>query len=94
MATTTSCISAIQTIEAIKLLQNRKLEEYKNTFLNLAVPYTMQSEPGECETVTINDQKISFWTRWIVDLNKINPSLKGFIDHIESTHNIEVTGIK
>lgn len=29
--------------------ENLKLETFKNMFLNLAIPYALQSEPGECQ---------------------------------------------
>jgi len=53
MATTTACISALQTLEVIKVLQQRPLEDYKNAFMNLAIPCIMQSEPGPCDKVTL-----------------------------------------
>lgn len=92
MATTTSCISALQTIEAIKLLQKKDLSNYKNSFLNLAVPFHMSCEPGECETITIRDGlKTSFWTRWIVELDSQNSSLGGFMKHLHTTYGVKVS---
>lgn len=41
MATTTACISALQSIEIMKVLFNKPLEDYKNTFTNLAIPCIM-----------------------------------------------------
>ncbi len=46
LATTTAAIAALQTIELIKYLKDAKLVEYRNSFLNLAVPSLMMSEPG------------------------------------------------
>lgn len=51
MATTTSCIAALESLELIKLLTKRTT--YQNTFLNLAIPYFMSSDPGECDKVNI-----------------------------------------
>lgn len=56
MATTTSCISALQTIEIIKILLG--IKAYRNSFSNLAIPFVMLSEPGECEKVFINFKKL------------------------------------
>lgn len=51
MATTTSCIAALQTIELLKLL-GQKNKAYLNTFMNLAIPLFALSEPGDCQKVS------------------------------------------
>lgn len=53
LATTTAAIAALQTIELIKYLKGCKLEEHRNSFLNLAVPSLMQSEPGPAEKMKL-----------------------------------------
>jgi hypothetical protein len=46
MATTTAAISALQTIEIIKLLRGGvPIASYRNTFLNMAVPFSVHAEP-------------------------------------------------
>jgi len=45
LATTTSSIAALQTIELIKIARNSPIEEYRNSFLNLAIPLLQSSEP-------------------------------------------------
>jgi hypothetical protein len=39
LATTTAAIAGLQTIELVKLLNRVALQDTKNAFLNLAIPY-------------------------------------------------------
>lgn len=39
LATTTAAIAGLQTIELVKLLNRVSLQDTKNAFLNLAIPY-------------------------------------------------------
>ena len=95
MATTTAAISALQTIEIIKVLKkNLPLASYKNSFVNLAVPFTMHSEPGECEKIKLGLREITLWTRWSIPLTPLNSSIGGLIHHLEVEYNLTVTGIK
>ena len=48
IATTTAMVSGLATIELIKVMQKRPLEVLRNTFLNLALPMLVLSEPGPC----------------------------------------------
>lgn len=46
LATTTAAIAGLQTIELIKILKDLPLTNFRNAFLNLAVPSLMLGEPG------------------------------------------------
>jgi hypothetical protein len=46
LATTTSCVAGLQTIELLKYLKKLNVENMKNAYLNLAVPCLQMSEPG------------------------------------------------
>lgn len=46
LATTTACVSGLQTLEICKYLKNLKIELMRNSYLNLAVPSMQMSEPG------------------------------------------------
>jgi hypothetical protein len=46
LATTTSVVAGLQTIELCKVLKNCKIEHMKNAFVNLAIPYVQLTEPG------------------------------------------------
>ena len=39
LATTTSVVAGLQTIELCKILKNCKIDTMKNAFINLAIPY-------------------------------------------------------
>lgn len=47
LATTTACVSGLQTLEICKYLKKIKIDLMKNSYLNLAVPSIQMSEPGE-----------------------------------------------
>jgi hypothetical protein len=53
LSTTTSLISAIQTIELIKVIKKSKL--YRNAFVNLAVPIIQITEPGPAAKTKIGN---------------------------------------
>ena len=46
LSTTTSCISALQTLELLKLIKDLDIKYFRNTFINLAIPFMQTSEPG------------------------------------------------
>jgi hypothetical protein len=72
LATTTAAIAGLQTIELLKLLKrdSLKLADFKNTFLNLAVPSMMSSEPGVALKTKIKDGlETDLWDRWSVDIS-------------------------
>ena len=92
LATTTSSIAALQTIELIKLIcQNKKIEAYKNSFLNMSIPLLAQSEP-QCVPVfeVTPDIKATLWDRWDIDIGKFNhiTNIRFLFKHL-----IEVTKI-
>ena len=71
LATTTSCISALQSLELLKIIKELDVNKNRNTFLNLAIPYIQNSEPGEVVTKKITDKLSSnIWDIWEIDVNK------------------------
>jgi len=52
-------------------LDQLKLCHFKNTYLNLAVPSIMSSEPGAPAKTKIKDGlETDLWDRWAVDISK------------------------
>eukprot|EP00003_Mantamonas_plastica_P023490 TRINITY_DN4238_c0_g1_i1.p1 TRINITY_DN4238_c0_g1~~TRINITY_DN4238_c0_g1_i1.p1 ORF type:complete len:1011 (-),score=457.88 TRINITY_DN4238_c0_g1_i1:44-3076(-) len=92
IATTTSAVAGLVTIEMIKLLKGCELEAFKNTFMNLALPVFQMSEPGAAPSRKINDKvSITMWDRWDVSIGDCK--LQELIDHFLNDYNLEVTGV-
>lgn len=62
LATTTTVISAFQSIQLIQVVKRSKI--VRNTFVNLAVPIVQISEPGPVVFTPIGNTKISVWDIW------------------------------
>ena len=58
MATGLACL------ELLKIIQKKKIEAYRNTFANLALPLFAMAEPIPAKVLTFNDLKWSIWDRW------------------------------
>ncbi|CAD8122682.1 unnamed protein product [Paramecium sonneborni] len=93
MATTTSCIAALQTLELIKILQTTT--QYRNTFLNLAIPFMMQSEPGEVEKFQLkNGLDISIWTKLKLEIKRLTEPLQYIVKKLENMLGEEVNSLQ
>lgn len=67
LSTTTSCVAGLQVLEMCKYLKKVKIDDMKNSYLNLAIPSIQMSEPGEVKKKKINDKlSVSIWDRWEV----------------------------
>lgn len=65
LATTTSCVAGLQTLEICKYLKKIKIDQMRNSYLNLAVPSIQMSEPGEVKKTKITDKlTVTLWDRW------------------------------
>lgn len=64
-------------LELYKVMYGAKLEQYRNTFANLALPLFSMAEPVPPKRVTYGEQKWSIWDRWIV---KGDVTLKELLD--------------
>ena len=65
LATTTAAIAGLQTIEMLKILKGIPLTEQRNSFLNLAVPSLMLSEPGPPQNFNLAEGlDTTLWNRW------------------------------
>ena len=67
LATTTAAIAGLQSLELIKAVMGINRTDFRNTFLNLAVPSMQAGEP-----ITVLKEKllegleVSIWDRWEV----------------------------
>ena len=88
ISTTTSIVSGLVTVEIVKyILGKRNIEEFKNTFLNLALGLVAQSEPMPTQYNEIKDKKLTIWDYYNIDVDmKVND----LFQLISAHYNIEV----
>jgi ubiquitin-activating enzyme E1 len=89
IATTTSLIVGLDCIELYKLIQGHsKIELYKSSFVNLALPFFGLSEPMPPKKSKYYDTEFSLWSRFEVEGDM---TLKEFMDYFKEKHSLEIT---
>jgi ubiquitin-activating enzyme E1 len=89
IATTTSLVTGLVCLELYKVLDNRKkLEDYKNGFINLALPYFGFSEPVAPKKFKYHETEFTLWDRFDVPRDL---TLQELIDYFKSEHELEIT---
>ncbi len=80
LATTTAAIAGLQALELVKVVKGLKKSEFRNIFLNLAVPFMQAGEPADVVKNKLMDGlEVSIWDRWDIKNHK-NGSLRKMID--------------
>lgn len=90
LATTTSVVAGFVTLELYKLVQNfNSLEKYRNTFINLALPYLGFSEPVAVPVNKIGNNKFTMWDTYVIKENNVR-TLGDFINFFKENYNFNV----
>mmetsp|Transcript_33024 Transcript_33024/g.92448 ORF Transcript_33024/g.92448 Transcript_33024/m.92448 type:complete len:1015 (+) Transcript_33024:148-3192(+) len=92
IAATTACVSGLAMVELVKIMQKKKLEDYKSSFFNLSLPQFTFSEPGE-----VRKEKIAkglfgtIWDRW--EIRKGDMTVEDLLSYAEEEFKIDVGAI-
>ncbi|XP_031271882.1 ubiquitin-activating enzyme E1 1 isoform X1 [Pistacia vera] len=81
IATSTAMATGLVCLELYKVLDGgHKLEDYRNTFANLALPLFSMAEPVPPKVMKHRDMSWTVWDRWIL---KGNPTLRDLIEWLK-----------
>ncbi|EXB37970.1 Ubiquitin-activating enzyme E1 2 [Morus notabilis] len=82
IATSTAMATGLVCLELYKVLDGgHKLEDYRNTFANLALPLFSMAEPVPPKVIKHREMKWTVWDRWIV---KDNPTLRELLEWLKN----------
>ena len=81
IATTTAMATGLVCLELYKVLDGgHKLEDYRNTFANLALPLFSMAEPVPPKVIKHQNLSWTVWDRWIL---KGNPTLRELLQWLK-----------
>lgn len=81
IATTTSAVSGLILMEMLKYLMGfNKVDQYRSTFINLAEPVLVYSDPLEAPIIEISGVKLNSWTKFEYTKDSTIGEFKEFYD--------------
>lgn len=81
IATSTAMATGLVCLDLYKVLAGgHKLEDYRNTFANLASPFFSMAEPVPPKVINHRDMSWTVWDRWVV---KDNPTLRELLQWLK-----------
>lgn len=94
IATTTTLIVGKVCLELYKIAaKHEKMESYKNSFVNLALPFFGLSEPMPAPRKKYYDHEWTLWDRFVVDgiRDGREMTVQDLYDYFEKEHKLEIT---
>lgn len=89
IATTTAAVSGLVALELIKIARGVELSDYKNAFLNLALPFMILTEPAEpAKEPLIDDRTWTLWDKWEVTGAGKETTLADFIASVKEKYGL------
>mmetsp|Transcript_8025 Transcript_8025/g.11946 ORF Transcript_8025/g.11946 Transcript_8025/m.11946 type:complete len:322 (+) Transcript_8025:2216-3181(+) len=91
MVTTTALITGLGMLEFYKIHQGvSELESFKNSFINLALPFCIQSDVIAPKKEKMGDSEFTLWDRILIDLGR-DVTLAELEAYFAKEHNLELS---